>query len=233
MLAMSPCTSVIHATSLGGWQHKKHSDVGRKWRHTEPAKGKSSKSTAFIDSSDKQSEEEEDVWPFVRSIHLTLTFNHALLTTGFASHWSVQSGGCQFKYHTVATHHYTYPLQCLQGHVSREWIEKVAVISESNLKENIIIFPTKYLLYRMTMWAWKPDVEMPCICWDSCAHCHQQWRTSNQQRSLNITTCMGIGNNGSISFYTEFKIKMLCSCYRTLTRYRNYMGVKVPCQYIA
>ena len=44
------------AGEVVGKPHKKRSDVGRKRRHTESAKGKPSKSAAFIDSSDEESE---------------------------------------------------------------------------------------------------------------------------------------------------------------------------------
>ena len=48
-----------NAGEVVGKARKRHSDVGRKRRCTDPAKGKASKSAAFIDSSDEQSDEDD------------------------------------------------------------------------------------------------------------------------------------------------------------------------------
>ena len=91
-------------------------------------------------------------------------------------------------------------VRCLQG---RCWVSRVtgrncqalpcagenSVISVSNLRENTESSPTKCLLDKTTTWEWKPNVEMLCICRDSCSRCRRQWWTSDQWRSRKITTC--------------------------------------------
>ena len=56
-----------NAGEVVGKAWKRCSDVGRKQRHTESSKGKTSKSATLIDSSDEQSDE-DNMWSFV-SLH--------------------------------------------------------------------------------------------------------------------------------------------------------------------
>ena len=58
-----------NAGEVVGKARKRCSDMGRKWCHTESSKGKTSKSTALIDSSDEESDE-DNMWSFV-SLHLS------------------------------------------------------------------------------------------------------------------------------------------------------------------